>query len=255
MIVARSEKELAVMDRANTIVLMVLKELRSLAKPGITTRDLDRHAERRILEMDARPAFKGYRGYPYTLCASINDQIVHGMPSDRTLRAGDIVGLDLGAVVEGYYGDAAMTVPIGDVSEEAERLIAATRESLRRAIGSVRAGNRVSDISSAVQLFVEGAGYSVVRDFVGHGIGTALHEDPQIPNYVDRRRGNPRLRVGMVLAIEPMVNIGTWKHTMATDGWTASTADGKLSAHFERSVAVGEDGPWILGEAESAVML
>jgi len=255
VVTTKSKRELDLMDRADTIVLTVLEELRQMAAPGVTTGELDAHAENRILEMGARPAFKGYRGYPYTLCVSINEQIVHGMPSDRTLKSGDIVGLDLGAIVEGYYGDSAITVPIGEVAPDAMKLLDATSESLRRAIGAVQAGGRVSDISAAIQTYVEELGYSVVRDFVGHGIGTQLHEDPQVPNYVDRGRGNRRLKEGMVLAIEPMVNVGTWRATIADDGWTASTADGSLSAHFERSVAVTANGPWVLGEKASGVTL
>jgi methionyl aminopeptidase len=248
MIVTRSRSELELMERANGIVLRVLDELRPLVKPGATTLDLDRYCERRILELGARPAFKGYRGYPYTLCASVNEQVVHAMPSKRVLKEGDIVGLDLGAVVGGYYGDAAMTLPVGEVSEEAQRLIDVTREALRRGIAAVRVGGRVSHIGAAVQGHVESCGYSVVRDFVGHGVGTQLHEDPQVPNFVDRGRPNPRLKAGMVLALEPMVNQGTWKVEVGEDGWTASTADGSLSAHFERSVLATEDGPRILGE-------
>lgn len=254
-IVAKSESELAHMDRANTIVLTVLGELRSLAKPGVTTLELDRHAEQRILEMDARPAFKGYRGYPFTLCVSVNEQIVHGMPSSRRLEESDIVGFDLGAIVNGYYGDAAMTVPVGTVNEDATRLMEATRKSLKAAIEKVRIGSRIADISAEVQSYAESRGYSVVREFVGHGIGTQLHEKPEVPNYVERGRRNPRLKRGWVLAIEPMINIGTWKTTIADDGWTASTADGSLSAHFERSIAVTENGPWILGEEASGVAL
>lgn len=256
MIVNKSAAELQHMEAANAIVLTILAELKEMARPGVSTLDLDHHAERRIREQESRPAFKGYRGYPFTLCASVNEQVVHAMPSKRKLKDGDIIGLDLGVIVrQGYYGDAAMTVGIGTITEGAQHLMDATRESLRLAIGRVKVGGRVSDIGEAVQSYVEARGYTVVREFVGHGIGRDLHEDPQVPNYVDRSRSNPRLKVGMVLAIEPMVNAGGAQVVMAKDGWTASTADGSLSAHFERSVAVTEDGPWILGERSAGITL
>jgi len=197
--------------------------------------------------MVAKPAFKGYRGYPFSLCTSINGEVVHGMPSDRALKAGDIISLDFGIYHKGYYGDSAITVPVGEVSSVAQALIGTTEEALYRGIKEMRAGNRLGDISAAVQECVEAAGFSVVRDFVGHGIGRSLHEEPQIPNFGVRGRG-VKLEVGMVFAIEPMVNEGTYKVKVLDDGWTVVTADGKLSAHFEHSVAIAEDGPVILSK-------
>jgi methionyl aminopeptidase len=243
----KNERELESMDRANYVVLTVLDELADMAEPGVSTLDLDRHAEKRILELGAKPAFKGYRGYPCTLCASINDEVVHGIPSSKNkLRAGDILGMDLGTVVDGYYGDSAITVPIGEIGEEAAQLIQVTAESLRRGIQAARSTNRISDIGHAVQTYVEEQGFGVVRDFVGHGIGQSLHEEPQVPNF-----GEPgqleRMRVGMVLAIEPMVTCGDWRVRLQSDQWTAVTVDGSLSAHFERSVAITKDGPKVLG--------
>jgi methionyl aminopeptidase len=243
----KSANELQTMERANHLVLTVLGELADLARPGVTTADLDRHAERRILESDARPAFKGYRGYPCSLCTSLNDEVVHGIPSDRRiLKDGDILAMDLGTVVDGYYGDSAITVAIGNVDETALRLMEVTEQSLAKGIEAARTGARVGDISHAVQHHVESHGMSIVRDFVGHGIGRALHEDPQVPNFGQPGQGE-RLREGMVLAIEPMVTTGEWRIKVGEDGWTATTADGSLSAHFERSVAITKNGPHILG--------
>ncbi len=244
-IVCRSASEIERMAAANALVARILAELGSVAAPGVTTRDLDALAERRIREAGARPAFKGYRGYPATLCASVNEQVVHGIPSDRKLVEGDIVSLDMGVVLDGYYGDAAITVGVGRISAEAARLLRVTQAALEAAIAQVRVGARVSDISHAVQRVVEANGFSVVREFVGHGIGTALHEEPQIPNYGEPGRG-PRLAEGMVLAIEPMVNAGRPGVKVLADGWTAVTKDGSLSAHFEHTVAVTRDGPLIL---------
>jgi methionyl aminopeptidase len=215
--------------------------------PGVTTRELDRIAHARIVAAGARPAFLGYRGYPATLCASVNEEVVHGIPGPRKLREGDVVGLDLGCIVEGYYGDAARTVGVGQVSPQAERLMRVTRESLMLGIAQVKAGNRLGDIGWAVQQHAEGHGYSVVTEFVGHGIGTSLHEEPKIPNVGPPGRRD-RMRPGMALAIEPMVNIGKPQVTELDDGWTAVTKDGSLSAHFELTVAVTEHGPWILSE-------
>jgi methionyl aminopeptidase len=211
----------------------------------VTTRQLDELAERRIREAGAEPAFKGYHGYPSTICASVNEQVIHGIPNDRPLGEGDILSIDLGARLDGFYGDSAVTVPIGRVSTEAERLLAVTQASLERAIGVVKAGARVHDIGAAVQQYVEANGFSVVREFVGHGIGTSLHEEPQIPNYGTPGRGS-RLAEGMVLAIEPMVNAGKAAVKVLADGWTAVTRDGSLSAHFEHTVVVTEDGCRVL---------
>ena len=243
--------DLQKMHRACTLVVDTLDALERAAVPGVTTKELDRIAYDKIVGAGAKPAFLGYkvRGnvYPATLCVSINEQIVHGIPGSRKLVEGDIVGLDLGAVVEGYYGDAARTVGVGRVSAEAQKLMKVTRESLMQGIAQVRTGNRVGDIGHAVQKHAEGHGYSVVRSFTGHGIGTHLHEEPEVPNF-----GRPgrlaRLVPGMCLAIEPMVNVGTADTEMLDDEWTAVTADGSLSAHFELTVAVTQEGPWILSE-------
>jgi methionyl aminopeptidase len=245
LIVLKSAPEIEKMSQAGRIVAEALEELRHLTKPGISTKELDRFAEDFIIRNGAKPAFKGYRNFPATLCTSVNDQVVHGIPSNRTLQEGDIIGLDLGAIVDGYYGDAAITVPVGKVDPKIERLIAVTEEALRRAIGQMKNGNRLSDISYAIQSYVEGAGYSVVRDFVGHGIGRELHEEPQVPNFGNPGEG-PRLKVGMVLAIEPMVNMGSSSVRILSDHWTAVTQDGSLSAHFEHTIALTEDGPVIL---------
>jgi methionyl aminopeptidase len=247
MIIYKSRDEIEIMDRCNRVVTRILAALVDEVRPGLTTMDLEGTAERLCREAGVRPAFKGYRGYPCVLCASVNDEVIHGIPSPRrVLREGDIVGLDFGVVLEGYYGDGAVTVPVGAVSREACDLMRLTREALYRGIDAARPGNRLSDISAAVQRHVEAAGYSVVRDFVGHGIGTSLHEDPQVPNYGPPGNG-PILREGLVLAIEPMVNMGGPGVRVCEDGWTARTLDGSLSAHFERSVAVMADGPWLLG--------
>lgn len=214
-------------------------------KPGLTTLDLDRMAEEGIKKRGGEPAFKGYRGFPATLCASVNEEIVHGIPSARKLEEGDIIGLDLGAIVDGYYGDSAVTVPVGHIQPDVEKLVRTTEESLKRGIEKIKAGNRLSDISHAVQSVAEHAGFSVVRDFVGHGIGQSLHEDPQIPNFGPPGQG-PRLREGMVIAVEPMVNMGKEKVRILKDKWTAVTEDGSLSAHFEHTIAVTGSGPLVL---------
>ena len=244
----KSSADLETMHRANGIVLDILCRLKEQIAPGITTEDLDRMAEEWTGKAGALPAFKGYRRYPATLCASVNEVIVHGIPGPRELKEGDIIGLDMGVILDGYYGDSAMTVPVGSISLEARRLLEATEKSLALGIEQVKIGNRISDIGHAVESFVTPKGYAVVRDFTGHGIGRALHEDPQIPNYGDPGRG-PRITEGMVLAIEPMVCVGSADWILAEDQWTASTADGSLAAHFERSVAVTPKGPWILGES------
>jgi methionyl aminopeptidase len=252
VITIKTADELAIMRRASQIVAEVLEELVAAVHPGISTEELDRIAETSTLRKGARPAFKGYKPgdvvYPKSLCVSINEEIVHGIPSTRKLKAGDIVGLDYGVVYHGFYGDAARTVPVGEVPESTSRLLRVTREALYAGIAQARIGNRISDISRAVQEVAEGAGYSVVTDFAGHGIGRRLHEDPQVPNYFRRGMPNPRLQEGMALAIEPMVNEGTPDLEILSDGWTAVTADGKLSAHFEHSIAVTSNGPVILSE-------
>lgn len=246
MIVLKSAGELDLMDAANRVVREVLDGIAERIGPGVTTRELDRFAEDLIRSRGAVPAFKNYRGYPATLCTSINDVIVHGIPDDRPLREGDIVGVDCGASYKGYYGDSARSFAVGRISDEAARLLAVTRAALDRGVEAAVAGGRLGDIGWAVQSYAEAAGYSVVREFVGHGIGTSMHEEPQVPNYGTPGRGT-RLKPGMVLAIEPMVNAGRPEHKMDADGWTARTADGSLSAHFEFSVAITSGGPRILG--------
>lgn len=242
----KSERELACMREAGAVVAETLALLASRAEPGITTAELDLLAQTRIRELKAKPAFLGYRGFPATLCVSINEEIVHGIPSPkRRVKAGDVLSLDLGCIVDGFYGDAAITVPVGEVSEEARRLIQVTRESLEKAIEQLRPGRRLGDVGAAVQRHAEAAGFSVVREFVGHGIGRSLHEDPPVPNY-GRAGTGLRLAAGMVLAVEPMVNAGGPEARVLADNWTAVTADGRLSAHFEHTIAVGEDGPEIL---------
>jgi methionyl aminopeptidase len=245
MIILRQPEEIEKLRESNAIVAEILKELRLKVKPGVTTGELDRLAEEMSRKKGAVPAFKGYKGFPYSLCTSINSEVVHGMPSDRVLVEGDIVSIDFGVFYRGYYGDAAITVPVGRISEKAIRLLRVTEEGLYDGIEQAQAGNRLGDISAAVQSHVEAAGYSVVRDFVGHGIGRNLHEEPQIPNYGVKGRGI-ELKPGMVLAIEPMVNEGTYKVKVLDDGWTVTTEDGKLSAHFEHSIVITQNGPDIL---------
>jgi methionyl aminopeptidase len=234
------------MRAANQLVASVLTELEAAVAPDVTTQDLDRLAERLVRAGGGEPAFKGYRGFPATLCASINDEVIHGIPSPtRALKAGDIISLDVGVKLHGYFGDSAVTVPVGEVPERTTKLLRVTRESLDRAIAQVRVGGRLSDIGHAVQQWVEAHGFSIVREFVGHGIGEALHEEPQIPNYGPAGRG-PRLEAGMVLAIEPMVAMGRPETKVLKDRWTAVTRDGSLAAHFEHTVAVTADGPLVL---------
>jgi methionyl aminopeptidase len=223
----------------------LLEELRERVQPGVSTLDLEKYIEGRIAQLGARPAFKGYRGYPCCLCASVNSEVIHGIPSERCLKRGDILSLDMGVVVDGYYGDSAITVPVGEISESTQRLLRVTQESLQLAIDQALLGNRLGDISATVQRHVEENGYSVVREFVGHGIGRELHEEPQIPNFGQPGHG-PVLKQGMVLAIEPMVNAGGPAVRVLADNWTAVTADGNLSAHFEHMVAVTRNGPDIL---------
>jgi len=250
MILLKSRQEIEQMRAASTIVAQILDEVASRVRPGVTTAELDALAEELTLEKGARPAFKGYtvagRVYPASICVSINDEVVHGVPTTKAvLRAGDIVGLDFGVCYRGYFGDAARTVPVGRVAPEAERLMAVTSAALHAGIEALRPGAHVGDISAAIQDAVEAAGFSVVREFVGHGIGRNLHEDPQVPNYRTGARG-VRLQEGLVLAIEPMVNAGGPEVYVKEDGWTAATRDGRLSAHFEHSVAVTGNGPYIL---------
>ncbi len=249
MIIYKSEKEIQAIKRSNQIVAKILSELALLIKPGIRTKDLDEYAEKRTREMDAVPAFKGYRGYPASLCTSINEEIVHGIPSARTLRAGDIISLDFGVVYEGFYGDAAVTYPVGDISPRAEKLIATARESFAKGLTKIKEGNRLSDISYAIQSHVESQGFAVIRSFVGHGIGFALHEEPQVPNFGSPGRG-PKLKPGMVLAIEPMIAVGNWEVEILTDNWTAVTKDRSLSAHHEHTVALTQNGAEILSLLE-----
>ena len=253
MIICRTAAELEKMRAAGRLVGQVLTELSAKVAPGVTTADLDEIAEGLIVDAGAIPAFKGYHGYPATICASVNEEVIHGIPSGkRVLEAGDVVSIDVGAALGGYYGDSAVTLPVGLVSEEAARLLRVTDESLYKAIDAVKPGGRVSDIGHAVQKHVEANGFSVVREFVGHGIGQAMHEEPQVPNYGEPGRG-PRLAEGMVLAIEPMVNAGKAAVRVLSDGWTAITRDRSLSAHFEHTVAVTADGPWILTAREVPV--
>lgn len=252
MVICKSPSELDKMHRAGLLVWEVLEKMRAMVRPGVSTKDLDEFAEAYTTERQAKPAFKGYRGYPGSVCTSINEEVVHGIPSaTRKLQEGDILSMDFGVVLDGYYGDAALTVPVGKIAPEREKLLRVTRESLERAIEKARAGNRLGDIGAAVQQWVEKNGYSVVREFVGHGIGTKMHEDPQLPNYGPAGQG-PRLQEGMVLAIEPMVNSGWPAVKVLDDDWTAVTADGSDSAHFEHTVAVTANGPWILTRPREA---
>ena len=245
MIIYKSSAELEVMRQSSRIVAQVLDELEPLVRPGIRTRDLDLYAEKRTRELGAVPAFKGYRGYPASVCVSVNEEIIHGIPSGRLLQEGDIVSLDFGVLYEGFYGDSTVTVPVGRTSDEAGRLIESAKKAFFKGFEQVREGNRLSDISAAVQRSVEGDGFSVIRQFVGHGISRALHEEPQVPNFGAPGRG-PKLKPGMTLAIEPMIALGSYEVEVLEDGWTAVTRDRSLSAHYEHTVALTEDGPEIL---------
>ncbi|GAB4344140.1 MAG: type I methionyl aminopeptidase [Desulfobulbaceae bacterium] len=248
-ITVKTPEEIRLMYEANQIVAGVLALLQERIQPGLSTRKLDRLAEEYCLDHGGIPAFKGYRGFPASLCVSINEEVVHGIPSRKViLREGDIVSVDFGVLYKGFYGDAAVTIPVGTISPEKERLLRVTREALDLAIDQVRVGNRVSDISRAVQAHVEKNGFSVVRQFVGHGIGSSLHESPEVPNYVQKNASSPRIREGMVFAIEPMVNAGTYKVKVLKDEWTVVTADRKPSAHFEHSVAATSEGPYVLSK-------
>jgi methionyl aminopeptidase len=249
-IVLKNVDEIAVMQEANTIVSEVLTTLKAVVEPGITTWELDRIAEDLCLKRNAKPAFKGYRGFPGSLCVSVNEEVVHGIPSrKKKLQAGDIISVDFGTEYNGFYGDSAVTLGVGKISHDIERLLRVTEESLEKGIEQVVAGKRIGDISVAIQKHVENHGFSIVRQFVGHGIGSSLHEAPEIPNFF-HGEGTPRLLPGMVLAIEPMVNMGTHKVKVLKDGWTVITSDRKPSAHFEHSVAVTEEGPIILSRRE-----
>ena len=253
MIVRRSSVELQKLRRSGLLVHEILLKLKDMVAEGVSTQDLEAEAEKLIKDAGAKPAFKGYYShasgtkYPYVLCTSVNEEVVHGMPSARRkLKSGDVISIDTGVELEGYYGDSAITVPVGEVSESVKRLLKVTEDSLELAIDQVRAGNRLFDISGTVEKYVTSHGFSIVREFVGHGIGTSLHEEPQIPNYIDRNSENPRLKPGMVLAIEPMVNEGKAETKVLSDKWTAVAKDGSYSAHFEHMVAVTDNGPWVL---------
>jgi len=253
MIVRKTPAELEKMRRSGLLVWQVLQKLSEITAEGATTWDLEVAAEKMMADAGARPAFKGYyvpaagEQYRFVLCTSVNSEIVHGMPSPkRVLKKGDIVSIDTGVKLDGYYGDSAITVPIGEISEQTKKLLDVTRESLELAIDRVRSGNRLFDICGTVEEHVRANGFSIVREYVGHGIGTQLHEEPQVPNYVDRKHENPRLKPGMVLAVEPMVNAGRPEAVVLRDKWTAVTKDGSNSAHFEHCIAVTENGPWVL---------
>ena len=251
MISLKSERELDTMDRANALVHKVLRAVKSAAVPGITTGELDGLAEEMIMAGGGRPAFKGYRGFPATLCTSVNDVIVHGIPNGKNpLREGDLVSVDCGVLLDGFYGDAAVSFGVGAISEEANQLLEVTRRCLEDAVSAVSPDARLGDVGAAVQTRAEAAGFGVVREFVGHGIGRALHEEPQVPNYGRFGHGQ-RLKPGLVIAIEPMITGGSWRVSIDDDGWTARTEDGKLAAHFEWSVAVTADGRRVLGLEES----
>jgi methionyl aminopeptidase len=248
MITYRSAREIAKIRESSQLVAATVEHITPMLEPGITTAELDRAAEGYIRKHGGLPAFKGYRGFPATLCTSINAEVVHGIPSKkRRLRDGDIIGIDCGAILDGYYGDHAVTCIVGTAGEEVQRLVETTRDALYAGIAQAKIGNRLSDISHAIQTFAEQKGYSVVKAFVGHGIGTALHEDPQVPNFGPPGRGH-RLRAGMVLAIEPMVNVGTSDVQILSDNWTVVTVDGQLSAHFEHTITVSEHGGLILSQ-------
>jgi methionyl aminopeptidase len=242
MIILKTQDEIEVMAKASKLVAETLEALKREVRPGVTTDDLDHVADEFIRSRGGVPAFKGYRSYPKTLCASVNEQVVHGIPSKRVLKEGDIIGLDLGAIVESFYGDSAVTVPVGRISPRVQELLRVTEEALYRGIEQAVVGNRLSDISHAIQRHVEAAGFSVVTEFVGHGIGRRLHEEPQVPNYGQPGQG-PRLQAGMVLALEPMVNMGNSGVRVLEDQWTAVTQDGSLSAHFEHTIAIQPSGP------------
>ena len=253
MITIRGHEELLKLEEASRIVLETLDAVEKVIAPGVTTEELDRVAEAEIRRQGARPAFIGYRGYPKTLCTSVNDEVVHGIPGKRALKEGDVVGIDCGAVVDGYFGDAARTLAVGKIAAETAKLVETTRKALMAGIAAVRPGGRVSDIGAAVEAVALVHGYGVVRDFVGHGVGTALHEEPQIPNYGPAGRGS-LLKAGMVLAIEPMFNLGRAEVSVDGDGWTVRTRDRSVSAHFEHTIAIEPDGAVILGTGSLSAM-
>ncbi len=254
MVIRKSGSEIEKMRRAGLIVAETLRELRSMVEPGVTTRDLDARAEKNIRSAGAYPTFKGYRGFPSSICASVNDEVVHGIPSDRRLREGDVVKIDCGATLDNYIGDAAISIPVGKISPAIEKLLQVTRESLFKAMERMVPGNRLYDVSYAVQEYVERQGYSIVREFCGHGVGQRMHEDPQVPNY-GRPGTGPRLKPGWVLAVEPMVNEGSHEIHVLADGWTVKTKDGKSSSHFEHTIAITEDGPVVLTALEDGSLL
>lgn len=245
MIIIKNDMEIEYMRHAGKVVSNTLVKLQEVVKPGMTTAELDRIAEDIILKQGAKPSFKGYQGFPASICASVNNEVVHGIPSNRVLEQGDIISIDCGAYLNGYHGDAARTIPVGKVSDEALQLIKVTEESFFEGVKNALVGNRLTDISNSIQLYVEKFGFSVVRTFVGHGIGRDMHESPEVPNYGIPGRG-PKLLAGMVLAIEPMVNIGSQNVSIEKNGWTAITVDRSLSAHYENTVAILDNGPEIL---------
>lgn len=254
MIIIKSQEEIELMKEAGAVTARILSDLRTVIQPGITTKDVDDFVEQTILMHKMIPAFKGYNGYPASACVSINQQVVHGIPSSKTkLKSGDIVSVDVGTIWRGYYSDAARTYPVGEIDDEAARLIDTTRASFYEGLKFCKPGFRLSDISHAIQMRVEKDGFSVVRDFVGHGIGSKMHEEPQIPNFGSAGRG-PRLVSGMVLAIEPMVNEGTWKVNVLPDEWTVETNDGKRSAHYENTVVITEDEPLLLTKLDETLL-
>lgn len=253
MIIRKSPAELEKMRKAGLLVYRILQTTKGMVKEGVSTLDLELVAEKMMKDAGARPAFKGYYSpaagtkFPFVLCTSVNNVVVHGMPSAKqVLKSGDIISIDTGVQLDGYYGDSAVTVPVGQVSEEVQKLLKVTEESLELAIDKMRAGNRLFDVSGTVERFVTENGFWIVREFVGHGIGSQMHEEPQVPNYIDRRNENPRLKEGMVLAIEPMVSVGRSETKVLGDRWTAVTKDGSFAAHFEHCVAVTSNGPWVL---------
>lgn len=245
MIIIKSDMEIEYMRNAGKVVADTLATIEAVIKPGITTAEINKLAEEFILEQGAKPSFKGYGGFPASICASVNDEVIHGIPDNRVLQEGDIISVDCGAVLNGFHGDAARTFPVGKISKEAEELIRVTKECFFKGVEKAKVDNRLTDISAAIQVYAESFGYSVVRDFVGHGIGKSMHEDPQVPNYGTAGRG-PKLSHGMVLAIEPMINIGKFNVKVKPNGWTVVTSDGSLSAHYENTVAILNSGPEIL---------
>lgn len=249
MIIYKSEEEIQAMKKSNQIAAKILAELGQMIKPGVKTKTLDEYAEARAGELGSIPAFKGYRGYPASLCTSINEEIVHGLPSSRSLRAGDIISLDFGVLYEGFYGDAAITYPVGKISPQAKKLIETAEKAFYKGFEQIKEGKRISDISFAIQKYVESQGFSVIRTFVGHGIGLSLHEEPQVPNFGLAGRG-PKIKQGLVLAVEPMIAMGDWKVEILADNWTAVTKDRSLSAHFEHTVALTQRGPEILSSLD-----